>query len=247
MLKELQGTPTAEFIYYCFHVLGFIAIFIFNIWYGKKRDISPKKSVITTIIVYGLTYIWIYIQFWIESGFRNFGGNNIVRGFVYIPVIAWPVAKLLKFSWKQICDFMAPCVCLCHGVSHMGCIFAGCCEGFPSTWGVYNARYDGPAVPIQPLEALTALIIFGIVVAMNIKKEYPTDGRSYPIMIILFGSTRFIWEFFRNNEKIWMGCSSLAFHALFMTLVGAIWLIYIHKQEKTVTAKRRKSGRRYKK
>jgi hypothetical protein len=141
MLKELQGTPTAEFIYYCFHVLGFIAIFIFNIWYGKKRDISPKKSVITTIIVYGLTYIWIYIQFWIESGFRNFGGNNIVRGFVYIPVIAWPVAKLLKLSWKQICDFMAPCVCLCHGVSHMGCIFAGCCEGFPSTWGVYNARY----------------------------------------------------------------------------------------------------------
>lgn len=247
MLKSIQGTLVADLLYYGFHVLGFLAVFCFNVWYGNKRKIPAGKSIITTLIVYGLTYIWIYIQFWIESGFQNFGGNNIVRGFVYIPLIAWPVSKLLKLSWAQMCDFIAPCVCLCHGVSHIGCIFTGCCEGFPSSWGLYNLRYDGLAVPVQLFEALTALVIFYRLVNVNKKMQFPTNGRSYPTMLILFGSTRFIWEFFRNNEKLWLGCSSLAFHALFMALVGAIWLIYLQKQQKAIPAKRRTPDRRYKK
>ena len=219
-------------LYYGFHVLGFLLVFIFNIWHGRKRGILPTKSIIITILVYGLTYIWIYILFWIESGFTNFGGNNIVRGFVYIPLIAYPVTKLFKISWGKMCDFIAPCVCLSHGVSHIGCIFTGCCAGYPSDWGIYNFRYDGPAFPVQIFEAITALAIFTYLVYMNPKSNYNTCGKSYPLMIILFGSTRFLWEFARNNKKIFMGCSSLAFHALFMFVVGIIaYCIIIHRQK----------------
>ena len=48
-----------------------------------------------------------------------------------------------------------------------------------------------------------------------------------PIMLMLFGFTRFFWEFFRDNEKLWMGCSSLAFHALFMGIVGLMMYVVI--------------------
>ena len=78
MLERIQGTPTADLLYYGFHVLGFVCIFLFNAWYGKKREIPIWKSTVTTVLVYGITYIWIYVLFWIESGFTNFGGNNIV-------------------------------------------------------------------------------------------------------------------------------------------------------------------------
>ena len=92
LIVNIQGTAWADFLYYGFHVLGFLFVFWFNIWYGKKRDISAWKSVLITIVVYGITYIWIYVLFWIESGFRLFGGNNIVRGFIYIPLIAYPAS-----------------------------------------------------------------------------------------------------------------------------------------------------------
>ena len=35
----------------------------------------------------------------------------------------------------------------------------------------------------------------------------------------------------RDNEKIFMGCSSLSFHALFMFVVGVIALIVIRKKK----------------
>ncbi len=227
MLERIQGTPTADLLYYGFHVLGFVCIFLFNAWYGKKREIPIWKSTVTTVLVYGITYIWIYVLFWIESGFTNFGGNNIVRGFVYVPLIAFPVCYLVKISRKAMCDFIAPCVCLVHGISHIGCIFVGCCQGYACDWGIYNQQYRGNAFPVQLFESATALAIFAWLVWWNRRNGYRTDGRSYPVMLILFGSTRFLWEFARNNEKLWLGCSSLAFHALFMAVVGGIALYHL--------------------
>lgn len=232
MIQSIQQTPWANIIYYGFHVLGFLFVFIFNGWYGKKREISIWRSTVITVCVYSITYFWIYVLFWIESGFSNFGGNNIVRGFIYIPLIAYPFARLFKIDWKKMCDFIAPCVCLTHGISHIGCIFVGCCAGYSCSWGIYNDRYLGTAFPVQLFESATALAIFFFLVYWNKKKEYCTDGKSFPVMLILFGSTRFLWEFARNNEKIWLGCSSLAFHALFMAVVGATVLIFMYKSEK---------------
>ena len=233
MIQRIQGTPLVNLLYYGFHLLGFIFVFLFNAWYGKKREIPVGKSTVTTLLVYGVAYIWIYVLFWIESGFQNFGGNNIVRGFIYIPLIAYPVARLLHIRWAAMCDFLAPCVCLTHGISHIGCIFVGCCAGYPADWGLYTPQYRGTAVPVQLFEAATALVIFALLVWLSRRRDYRTDGKSFPLMLMLFGSTRFLWEFARNNEKLWLGCSSLAFHALFMCVVGLeVWLALRKKEQK---------------
>lgn len=220
MIAWLYEQGWANVIYYGFHVLGFLAVITFNVWYGKKYGIKAKEALITTGIVYPVAYLWIYVLCWAESGFQNFGGNNIVRGFIYFPLIAWPVARLLKIRWGKICDFIAPCICLCHGVSHIGCIFIGCCEGYACTFGIYNPAHEAVLFPVQIFEALTALAIVAFLVWRASRNGYQADGTAYPIMLILFGSTRFLWEFARDNEKLWLGCSALAFHALFMALVG---------------------------
>ena len=231
MIQSVQQTPTGNLIYYGFHGLGFLCVFLFNVWYGKKHAIKPVQSILTTIIVYSVSYLWLYVQFWIETGFQRFGGNNIVRGFVYVPLFAWPVARWLKISGGKMYDFIAPCICLCHGVSHIGCIFVGCCHGYPCSWGIYNWRYITPAFPIQLFEAATALAIFGYLVWLSRRKNFDHQGKAYPIMLILFGSTRFLWEFGRANQKILLGCSSLAFHALFMAAVGTIALWYLNSRK----------------
>lgn len=237
MIKAIMDSGLGNWFYYSFHVLGFLAVFLFNVWYGKKRNISPKRAIITTLIVYPVTYIWIYLQCWAETGFTRFGGNNIVRGFVYIPLFAWPVAKLFKYSWRQVCDFIAPCVPLCHAVSHVGCIFVGCCEGYACSWGFYNPRYDGPAFPVQLFEAATAFAIFWWLVRRSKQKNFAVDGLSYPIMLMLFGSTRFLWEFARANNKLVWGISTLAFHALFMAAVGLALYLYLRRSGEQINRK----------
>ena len=227
MIKTVFEAGLSLPMYYVFHILGYLCVLFFNIWFGEKYNIKRWQSILTTFVVYGITYIWIYIQYWIESGFTDFGGNNMVRGFVYIPLIALPVACILKIKWKNMCDFIAPCVCISFGISHIGCIFVGCCKGFPNSWGIYHPYEKITLFPVQLFEAATALIIVLLLVYRVKKISYRSDGLSFPIMLLCYGSTRFFWEFARNNRKILWGCSSLAFHALFMALVGGVAIMCI--------------------
>ncbi|MBR5559116.1 MAG: prolipoprotein diacylglyceryl transferase [Oscillospiraceae bacterium] len=214
--------------------MGFVAVFFFFLWRGKYFGVKPIKSVLLVAIVYPSVVLWMMILYWIETG--TFGGNNIVRVFVYMPLFAIPAAKMLKLTWMQACDMLAPATCVVHGVSHWGCVFAGCCHGYVTSWGLYNPRTKNFCFPSQPLEALTAIFIIIFILWREKKNNHKVDGLSMPIMLMLFGSTRFIWEFFRDNEKIWMNCSSLAFHALFMSIVGLIMYIVIKKHNNKAAA-----------
>lgn len=222
------------FLYDVFFVLGFVAVFLFYLWRGKRFGVKPIRSILLVLIVYPSVVLWMFVQYWIETGV--FGGNNIVRCIVYMPLFAIPAAKILKMTWKQACDILAPAVCVVHGVSHWGCMFAGCCNGFPAEWGLYNPSTLQYCFPSQPLEALTALLIIWVILRREKKNGYKVDGLSMPIMLMLFGSTRFIFEFFRDNEKLWMGCSSLAFHALFMSVVGLVMYVVIDRHNQKLEA-----------
>ena len=126
-----------------------------------------------------------------------------------------------------MCDFIAPCVCISFGVSHIGCIFAGCCQGYPCSFGIYYPFEQITLFPVQLFEAATALLIVAFLVYRAQKKNFVSDGLSFPLMLLCYGSTRFLWEFARDNEKILWGCSSLSFHALFMAVIGLSIIIYV--------------------
>lgn len=227
----LSGT-----VYLAFHILTIITILFAAIFYGKKLGFGVKKTILIVVIMYPLMDFWKRVLFWIESGFSTFGGENNVRIFVYVPLLGFLVAKLFKIDRNRMADFLAPLIALTQGVGHIGCIFTGCCHGYPCSWGIYNIQTGTMLFPIQLIEAATALIITAYLLWDARRRNYIPNGKQYPIMLILFGFTRFIWEFFRDNEKLWLGCSSLAFHALFMFVVGVIALVVINKKQKRAEA-----------
>lgn len=233
LIKFLSENGLSNTVYYAFHVLGFIAVFVFVVWYGKKIDIEWWKSVVTVLTVYPIIYGWMYVMFWIESGFTNWGGNNIVRVFVYVPLAGLPVAKLLKIEWKKMFSLLAFAPLIVHGVSHFGCIFAGCCNGYQTETGIYNPIFRYNCFPNQPIEALGAVLIVVYLIFRAKKRNYVPDGIEFPIMLSLFGLSRFLFEFLRDNEKIFFGCSAFSFHSLFMLAVGIIWIAIAVKKSKS--------------
>lgn len=227
LLRTIYDSGWNNIIYYVFHVLGFVSVFLFVVWYGKFVNITRKQSAYIVLIVFPIVYFLMFVLYWMESGFKHFGGNNIVRVFIYIPLVGLLVTKIYKIEWKKVCALLSYCPLIVHGVSHFGCIFNGCCYGYSCDWGMYNPMRKAVLFPLQPLEALTAWGIVAILLLRQKKKNFVADGLEFPIMLILFGSTRFVWEFFRDNSKLWLGCSNLAFHALFMFIVGLVAYIII--------------------
>lgn len=231
---ESQGLNS--FLYDLFFFLGWAAMIAFCFWNVKNYKLPMKKAIPFTFIVDILCLIWMFLLFWVESGFKSFGGNNIVRIFIWVPIFAWPLCKWMKLDFNTMCDYAAPTSCISQGIGHLGCIFGGCCHGFPWEHGVYNHILHYKTFPIQPIEALVAISIALFICLKQKKQNYKVTGEYYPLMLILFGYSRFLLEFARDNEKLFLGISNLAIHALIMGIVGTIWLIV--RQEKNRAARK---------
>ena len=232
LIRATAEAGLGKTIYDVFFALGFVSVMTGLVIFGKKLGLTLKKTVCTVLIVYPIAVLWMFTMFWIASGFSAWGGNNIVRVFVYVPLIGLFASKVLDIEKNKMMSLLSFGPLLVHGISHFGCIFLGCCRGYPCSWGLYNPLFDDIRFPIQPIEALGAVAIVIYLLCRAKKRNYVPDGREYPIMLTMYGSSRFLFEFFRHNEKLFWEISNLALHALFMLIVGIIWLMVIQKKRK---------------
>lgn len=213
-------------------IFAFVAQLIFLIFYRKKYVITLMQSILTVLLVYPAAYFWMLVLTWIENGFQNWGENNIIRMYVYAPLICVAVAKLLAIPARKMIDYLAPSMALQQVIGHSICPFAGCCQGYACSWGIWNPVTDTYLFPNQWLECLVALTIVIYLLRLAKREKYVGTGRVYAMFLVIFGGTRFLLEFLRDNDKLIFGISNLAFHALFMVIVGSIWLRKLNQKQR---------------
>ena len=214
-----------QFVYYMFHVFGFIATIIYTLLFYKKYDLKLWRTVAYIVVVFIVSYAFMWFQYWVESGFKEWG-NNIVRTFIWVPFIGLLFARLFKIDYHKAIELIAPIPCIIHGVAHFGCISVGCCCGYPWEHGIWNPATHDRRFPNQPIEALVAVAIAIITILRAKEFDYSGKSKAYALMLILFGSTRFVLEFFRDNEKLFWGISSLAIHAFVMFVAGLFFFFF---------------------
>jgi phosphatidylglycerol:prolipoprotein diacylglycerol transferase len=131
------------------------------------------------------------------------GGLVFYGGMIGSFVMAYVMAKAYKADiWEQ-CKVLIPSIPLVHGVARIGCFFAGCCHGLKAdtfisityTTSQY-APNNTPLIPVQLIEAVFNLIIFGILSRYN----RSTPGKQYLFTyVVLYVSGRFMFEFLRGD------------------------------------------------
>ena len=172
----------------------------------------------------------LYVVFALIAGFVNLkltarfcgGGEYFARIVPLFPVPFLLIALAFRESYGKLTDFYAPLVPVVHAGAHIGCIFTGCCHGYPSKWGLYSNVAETVCFPNVPLEIITLYVLSGLMTAMICKGKQ--QGRLYAWYMVLFGVTRFFLEFLRDNEKIWCGLSELSFQALASVVLGLVML-----------------------
>lgn len=225
----------ASTLYTGSYILAFVVIFVFNTFYGRKYSIKPLKALIYTLVSYSLVFGWSYILAWIANGF-TWGHHNAIRVYIWFPLVLLLVGKLFNIKWQVSCEYMAPSTCIVYGIARIGCIFTGCCYGYPAEWGIYSVLAGTKCIPVQLFESITALTIAGIIIYLAKKKKYVTEkGNLYPLMLVMYGGSRFLWEFFADNVKLLGSISELAIWAFGTFVVGIVWIVVIHCQKTKVS------------
>ena len=215
--------------YYGFHVLGFIASLIYLYWVFPKYKVNRLRGFGLAACTYLTAYALMLVLFWIITG--SFGGQNVIRIFLFLPLILWLYANTFGVDYKVSLDFAAPVLCIAQAFGKIGCTISGCCESRRQvSWGVYNPYTETRLFPVQIAEGVTALAIAIAVVLIARRHHFRCGGRTMAWMWVLFGPTRVIWEFFRANEKLFWGLSELALWSVALTVAGVLWLILDKKQ-----------------
>ena len=220
--------------YYAFHIIGFLATLIYLYFIFPKYEVKRIRGFCLAACTYLTAYALMLVLFWVITG--NFGGQNVIRVFLFLPLIHLLYSNTFNVDYKKSLDFAAPVLCIAQAFGKIGCTISGCCESYLEvSWGVYNPQTETKLFPVQLAEGVTALIIAIAVVLIAARKDFRCGGRTMPWMWVMFGSTRVIWEFFRANEKLFWGLSELALWSAALFVAGVLWLILDKKQgEKSV-------------
>jgi phosphatidylglycerol:prolipoprotein diacylglycerol transferase len=165
------------------------------------------------------------------------GGLVFYGGFIAALLAIYVFAKRQKLSFLKVLDIVAPGTALAHAFGRIGCFLNGCCFGkeskmhwavvFPQNSDPY--KYYGKLVSIHPTqlyESCANLLIF-IVLFVLVRKM--KKGRTTFLYLILYGTARFIIEFFRGDHKSFvLGVLTPAqFIGIFVIVAGAAGFIYL--------------------
>ena len=137
-------------------------------------------------------------------------GGVFYGGFLAAVLTAYVLVRRYKLPWWPTADACAPGIALGQAIGRQGCFAAGCCWGKPTTlpWGVRFSELghqvtgvpiDAHLHPTQLYESFAAFIFFALLVWLHRRKTF--SGQVLLTYGVLYGTTRFIIEFFRDDPR----------------------------------------------
>jgi phosphatidylglycerol---prolipoprotein diacylglyceryl transferase len=215
--------------YWALLMIGFMAAIYFS-WREARHDrLDPNRILDLDLIVLfvgvlgarlmhvlaeddplhpGRPIFYYYLEhpgdiFRMWNGLAFFGGLLLA-----LPVGLW-FAKRKKLGVGKIADIAAVSICLGLVFGRLGCFFAGCCFGKPTSlpWGVrfdhadtLARPLDVPLHPTQLYEAIFALLLF-VLLWIQKRKWRRFEGQVMLSFLCLYSAGRFLLEFLRNDNR----------------------------------------------
>ena len=169
-------------------------------------------------------------------------GGVFYGGLLGALAVAWWYMRKTHLPALRTADIFAPGIALGHGIGRLGCFSAGCCWGVKSSlpWAVtftnpvanqlVGVPLGVPLHPTQLYESFAEFLIFGILY-WRIRKAHST-GAIISLYLMLYGTARFVVEFFRFHEQgnLWGGpLDTSQWISIALFLVGASYSLMNHR------------------
>jgi phosphatidylglycerol:prolipoprotein diacylglycerol transferase len=170
-----------------------------------------------------------------------------------VSVALWYIRRIGLPLWTT-CDVFAPGIALGHVVGRLGCLFAGCCYGKPTSvpWAItftdpFAATNVGTPlnVPLHPTqlyeagaEALILLLLLG-----TERRGRPYPGRTFWLYILLYSISRYVIEIYRGDPRGAIGVFSTSqFISLLLAPLAIGMLLYLGRRQAPTPKRARKAA-----
>lgn len=174
------------------------------LWLLLSSLVGSKLLMLLTEPEYRQNPLLLFSLDFLRSGGVFYGGllGAIIAGYILM--------RRGKLPWWKTADACAPGIALGSVLGRLGCFFAGCCWGKPTTlpWGV-SFPPEGHEVtgvptgvhlhPTQLYESLSMLIVFGFLLWLHKRKKF--SGQVILAYAILYATVRFLIEFVRDDPR----------------------------------------------
>ncbi len=187
-----------------------------------------------------LPSFWHIFAFW-EGGFSLLGG--VIALLAVLPFYL----KKHSINTLALCDLAAIYAPLLQAISRIGCFFAGCCFGIPTTlpFGILSSECSldklGTSGLIHPTQLYSAGALFGIFLLMYFffQDWFKKPGQLLCGYLILMSTERFIIDFWRADREFLSGFPTFSIPQLVAFVIGCISIIgflyftFCHKQKRS--------------
>lgn len=182
------------------------------------------KTVAATALLTVAGVVSVKIMFFVENG--TWGGLSFFGAVFLVPFWFLPISLLLRLPYRALLDITAPAICIMLALMKVECLLTGCCKG--------RALYETAAgqvvrFPSQIVELCGALLLLVILLLLIFQNKQ--RGRIYPWFMILYGTTRFVLNWFRETEPFIWKLSFGVFWSLISIFLGVCLLVAFSKKD----------------
>lgn len=186
----------------------------------QRWRIIPVAFMLTIVGTLG-TYAWFFVEN------LYFGGRSFYGAVFFVPLAFLLLPSIIKIPYGQLVDLCAPAECIMLSFMKVQCLVTGCCAGRTLLTNELGEIVRFPS-PLVELIFAYAIAIALMVMSHNARfKE-----KIYPWYLILYGSTRFVLNFFREEwENYNGGVPPLGtIWSVLAVIIGVCWIIYYDKK-----------------
>lgn len=199
--------------------LGTVAMLIPILIISLKYGIKIWKSVLVALALTITGTIGTYIWFFVEASW--FGGRSYYGAVFIVPLIFIFFSKIIRIPYGELMDLCAPSECLMLAIMKYQCLVEGCCGGR----ALYVLEGKDVCFPSQITELVNALLIMVALMLIALIGKGKWRGKIYPWYLIVYGVTRFILNFLRDDlSPLLLGLPAGNLWSLLSIAIGLLWL-----------------------
>lgn len=236
MIEYIIGKSLHSLMY----IFGAAAMLIVSLSVHKKLKLKIWNVLLFTVVAFLCDGLGAFLMGKVYTAIvASMGGDGVSNYSIYGAVFLTPVliilsARLIKQPWRQIMDMVALSEMTARAFGKLGCVFNGCCWGFECDYGLYNHIHKVNMFPSPIFEVATMVIIIIIGYLILFKSKRYVPGCLCPVMALLYGATRFFWEFTRYytleaERHMLFGMSFWQLCSILTVILSVIWLVGIKK------------------
>ena len=236
------------------YVLGYIVALFISLLFRQKYHMSRARVILYSLtITYGFLCAMIGGKIFTLSlqlrGMRGGSTSSIFGAVLFTPVLEIATVSVEKairnlvarkrgrnkplISIRDTLDMLTPNIFLILLFGKLRCAWAGCCFGFPCSWGIHSPFVKDSAVfPVQLFEAATTLIV--LLICFKVKESsFFRRGMAYPLTAAFYCAARFSWEFARYYEpevrNFYLGLTFWQWACILVFVSSVISIAWLYK------------------